>query len=178
MDKIVFFWNGFVPIFRILIVGTLSFAAIVILLRSTGKRTLASMNAFDFVITITLGSVFGRTLTAQNVALSEVVTVFILLISLQYLIAYLQMHSKKFSKLVTAQPSLLFYQGRFLDRNIKKARLRKDEVLSAARKKGFPGLDEVEAIIMESDSSFSIIRKPEEEQETSNLTDIIAKNYT
>lgn len=173
MDDIVFFWNGFAPIFRILVVGSLSFAAIVILLRSAGKRSLASMNAFDFIITITFGSVFGRILTAHQVSFSEAITAFLLLIILQYITAYLQIHSGLLSRLISAQPSLLFYQGEFLQKNIRKARLRKADVISVVRKKGYADLDDIEVIILESDSSFSVIRKTNKEPTHSSLTPIV-----
>ncbi len=41
-------WSG--PV-RILLVGVLSYAALVLLLRLTGKRTLSKLNAFDLVVT-------------------------------------------------------------------------------------------------------------------------------
>lgn len=42
-------WSGLV---RVVVVGTCAYLALVALLRISGKRTLAKLNAFDFVITI------------------------------------------------------------------------------------------------------------------------------
>ena len=85
MDETVFFWSGWDPIVRILVVGTITYVALVLLLRISGKRTLTRMTAFDFVIAIAIGSVFGRVLTAKTVSIAETVTTFILLILLQAL---------------------------------------------------------------------------------------------
>ncbi|HXG82568.1 MAG TPA: hypothetical protein VNI84_00950 [Pyrinomonadaceae bacterium] len=46
-------WFGLV---RILIVGVLAYAALIFLLLASGKRTLSKWNAFDFVVTMALGS--------------------------------------------------------------------------------------------------------------------------
>lgn len=46
-------WAGIV---RVVIVGTLAYVALVLLLRVSGKRTLSTMNAFDLVVTVALGS--------------------------------------------------------------------------------------------------------------------------
>lgn len=159
MDKTIFFWNGFEPILRILVVGTLAYIALVMILKISGKRTLAKMNAFDFIITVTIGSAFGRVLTAKSVSITEAVTAFILLAVLQTLFAYFETHSDLFKKVVTSQPALLYYKGEFQNRNLKKARLDRTELLGAVRKKGFGTLQEVEAIILESDASFSVIGK-------------------
>jgi len=51
MDKVVFFYGGIEPLIRIVVVGTLAYASLLILLRISGKRALAQLNAFDFVIT-------------------------------------------------------------------------------------------------------------------------------
>lgn len=45
----------------ILVGGTLVYASVVALLRIFGKRTLAKLNAFDFVVAIALGSVMAST---------------------------------------------------------------------------------------------------------------------
>ncbi len=50
------FFDDWFGIVRILIVGVLAYAALIIFLRVSGKRTLSKWNAFDFVVTIALGS--------------------------------------------------------------------------------------------------------------------------
>lgn len=159
MEKVVFLWDGWEPIFRILIVGTLSFLAIVFIIRISGKRNLASMNAFDFIITIALGSSFGRILTAKTVSLSETLITFLLLVSLQYIFSHFSARSKFFHNIVTSEPALLYYNGKFLEKNLKKENLRKEDLLGAARKKKFNDLGQVEAIVLETDGSFSVIGK-------------------
>lgn len=161
MDEIVYFWGGWESILRILVVGTITYIGIIVILRISGKRTLASMNAYDFIITIAMGSAFGRILTAQTVSVSEALVTFLLLVFLNFLFSFFESRSKIFKKLVTSQPTLLFYNGNFLEKNIRKERLRKRDLIGAARKKQFGDLDGVEAIILETDGTFSVIKKSE-----------------
>ncbi len=175
MNDIIFFWGGWEPILRIVTVGTLTYFGIILILRVSGKRTLASMNAFDFIITITMGSVFGRILTAKSVSLAESLTAFLLLVILQYLIAYLEVKSKFFHRLITSQPALLYYNGAFIEKNMRKARIQRNDLLGAVRKKKFASLNEVEAIIMETDGSFSIIRKSTN-REQKTYSQVLEKN--
>lgn len=159
MDKIVFFWSGVEPILRILVVGSITYFGIIFLLRASGKRSLASMNAFDFIVTVAMGSAFGRILTAKQVSLVEAIVTFALLLSLQYLISFLEVRSKAFSNLITAQPTLLYYQGSFLEKNMRKERIAKDDLLGTVRQNRISTLDEVEAIMLEANGSVSVLKK-------------------
>jgi uncharacterized membrane protein YcaP (DUF421 family) len=167
MNKTAYFWTDFEPLLRIIVVGIVTYIGLILLLRISGKRTLASMNAFDFIITVTIGSAFGRILTAKEVSIAEALTTFALLISLQHLVAYISIHSPKFSKLITSQPVLLYYKDEFIWKNLKKERIKQEEVLSAIRSKKFSTLKNVEAVILESNGSFSIIEKSAKDDRSS-----------
>ena len=166
MDKVVFFWNGWEPLFRIVVVGTLTYLSIIFILRISGKRTLAKMNAFDFVITVALGSAYGRILTAKQVSLAEAVTTFALLAILQFIVSKLENKSSWFYQLVTSQPTLLYYRGQFMEGAMRKQRVRKDSLLGTVRKNKFSSLEQVEAIILETDGSLSVIKKQAQTDQT------------
>ncbi|MHA6278797.1 DUF421 domain-containing protein [Salinimicrobium sp. CAU 1759] len=162
MDDTTFLWNGIQPIIRIVIVGVTAYLAIVLILRVSGKRTLASMSAFDFVIAVAVGAVFGRTLTTKNLSISEALTAFILLAVLQFIFAYFEGKSKTFKRIFNTTPTILYYNGHFIEKNLHKERLDKSKVISAARKKGFGSMDDVAAVILEIDAQLSVIGKSKE----------------
>ncbi|WP_222845009.1 DUF421 domain-containing protein [Kocuria sp. CNJ-770] len=150
-------FDGWEPVARIVVVGTLAYTALVVLLRVSGKRTLSRMNSFDFVITVAIGATFGRVLTTRSVPLVEAVTAFALLITLQYVVTSLQIRSKRFSRLVTAEPTLLLYQGRVLHDALRAERLTEKELDGAVRKHGMGSLQEAEAVVLEADGRLSVI---------------------
>jgi uncharacterized membrane protein YcaP (DUF421 family) len=158
MNGATFLFGGWEPVARVLVVGTLAYSALVLLLRMTGKRTLTQMNAFDFIVTVALGASFGRILTARNVALIEAVTAFALLIGLQYVVTRLQVRSPRFARIVTAPPTLLFYQGRFLEEAMQRERLTHGELQTAIREHGLGSFDEVTAVVLESDGKVAVIK--------------------
>jgi uncharacterized membrane protein YcaP (DUF421 family) len=49
-------FEGWLGLGRVLLVGTCAYVALVFMLRVAGKRTLAKMNAFDFVVSNPAGS--------------------------------------------------------------------------------------------------------------------------
>ena len=70
------FFSSWESIFRSAVVTILAFIGIVVLLRIYGKRTLSKMHAFEFIITIALGSVLSTTALNKNVALLDGALVF------------------------------------------------------------------------------------------------------
>ena len=62
-----FFFDNWISLCRILVVGTGFYFALLILLRTTGKRKLYRFNAFDFTITMAIGSILGRAVLDESV---------------------------------------------------------------------------------------------------------------
>lgn len=162
-------WSGLV---RVVVVGTSAYVGLVGLLRVTGKRTLSKMNAFDFVVTVALGSTLATALLSKDVALVEGLTAFALLIVLQFLVASLSAHSRRFRDLVKASPTLLFRDGRMLDEALLDERVAREEVLAAIRASGQRSLGAVHAVVLETDGSFSVVHGDGENSDVlSNVRD-------
>ncbi|MBD2312783.1 DUF421 domain-containing protein [Desertifilum sp. FACHB-1129] len=159
MDSVVFFYNGFEPLLRIVVVGTLAYLSLLSLLRVFGKRTLAQLNAYDFIITIAIGSTLGRLITAKGVSLAESLTAFLTLIFWQYLISWLAVRFPKFNQLMTADPSLLYFQGQFIRKAMREQRVTQTQLLAAVRQNNIGSLQDVEAIVMESGGTIAVIKK-------------------
>lgn len=164
------FFNSWDNIWRTLIVGVLAYAALVLLLRLSGKRTLSKMNAFDLIVTVALGSTLATILLNKKVALAEGFTAFFILIMLQYIVAWSSVRSDGFKRLIKSDPKLIFYQGKYLKENIIKERVLEVEILQAARSSGINSMDQVEAVVLETDGRISVIKKSV--SETNTLTSV------
>ncbi|MEM1291769.1 MAG: YetF domain-containing protein [Cyanobacteria bacterium P01_H01_bin.162] len=159
MNQIVFFYSGSEPLIRIVFVGSLAYFSLVLLLRISGKRSLAQLNAFDFVVTVAIGSTLGRLITAKGTSLAEGITAFLTLLLLQYLVSWLTVRSSAFADLVTADPSLLYFRGQFLPTAMRAQRVTQSQLLAVVRQHQVVSLSAVEAIVMESAGTIAIIPK-------------------
>ena len=151
------FFRGWQPIVRLLIVGVVMYVALVVFLRISGSRTLSTMSAFDFIVTVAIGSVFGRALTARRIRLAEAVAAFALLIVLQYVVTRLKVRWPFLGRVVTNPPVLLYFRGEFLRDAMRRERVTESELVTAARKNDFSSLQEVEAVVLESSGEFSVL---------------------
>jgi uncharacterized membrane protein YcaP (DUF421 family) len=161
------FFNSWAGLGRTLVVGALAYAALVALLRVSGKRTLTKMNAFDLVVTVALGSTLATTLLSKDVALAEGILAFTTLIFLQFAITWLSVRSRRVSDLVKSEPSLLYFRGQFLPDALRHERVTEAEVLAAVRDRGVTDLEGVWAVVLETDGSVSVLPRAEERGSTS-----------
>ena len=149
-------WAG---IGRVIVNGTLGYIILVVLLRGFGKRSLSKLNAFDLVVTVALGSVLATILLNNSIALAEGVAAVTLLLLLQYGITWLSVRSERFQDLVKAEPTLLVRRGAFLDGTMRRERISREEVLSAMREQGTNDLSQVQAVVLETDGSISVLKQ-------------------
>ncbi len=152
------FFQGRAGLLRTLVVGVLAYSALVLVLRVSGKRTLSKMNAFDFVVTVALGSTLATVLLSKDVALAEGVAAFALLVGMQFVITWASVRSKGVSRLVKSEPKMLLYRGEFLRGAMRRERVTEEEVLAAVRSRGVAAIGEVEAVVLETDGSFSVVQ--------------------
>jgi uncharacterized membrane protein YcaP (DUF421 family) len=162
------FFNGWDSFFRTLIITFLAYISMVILLRVSGKRTLSKMNAFDFIVTIALGSALASVATNKSVTLADGLVVFGVLIFMQFLLTWLSVRIKSVKKIITSKPSMLLYKGELIDENVKRERITIEEINNAIRQKGYSGLSDIDIIILETTGDITIIKDLEEPEEAIN----------
>lgn len=151
-------WEG---IARTLVVGLLAYVILIVLLRLSGKRTLSKMNAFDLIVNVSLGSVLAAILLNESVPLAEGVVALAVLIALQFIVTWSSVRIPWVRRFVTGKPGLVLKQGTFLPAALKHARVTEDEVRAAVRAAGLGDLSMVEAVVFETDGSFSVITRSE-----------------
>lgn len=157
------FFDSWYSIYRILIVGVLSYISLTLMLRATSNRTLSQMNAFDFTVSVAIGSIFSTIIMNKDVSLVEGLTAFILLIGLQFIVSWLSMRYPSVENIVKSDPHLLYYQGIYLKKAMKRTRLHKDDIYQAARSQGIHSMDSIAAVVLEANGKLSIIEASDQE---------------
>ena len=147
-------WSG---LGRVVLITSCAYAALIIVLRISGKRTLGKMNAFDLAVTVAIGSTLATVLLSKDVALAEGVLAFVMLAGLQWAVTRASVRWDRFRRLVRSEPRLLVENGKYLDDAIAVERLTRSEVDQAIRNSGIGRIEQVAAAVLETDGSFSVI---------------------
>lgn len=143
---------------RVAVAALVAYAALIVCLRISGKRTLSKWNAFDFVATVAMGSILATVMLSKDVSLAEGVMAFVVLIGLQFLITWTSVRSERVRRLLKSEPTLLLLQGRFFDAAMREQRVTESEMRAAIRSAGVAAIEDVYAVVLETDGSFSVLK--------------------
>ncbi|WP_051448431.1 DUF421 domain-containing protein [Bradyrhizobium sp. WSM1417] len=152
-------FQGWTPLLRTAIGTTVTYVALVVLLRIAGPRTLAKWYAFDLIVTVALGSTFANSVLSGNISVAQSLVGFIILIGLQFIIAFAVAQWSQLRVVVNPQPTLLLHQGRFVHEAMRSQRVAEADVRAAVRQHGIDRVEDVGAVVLEADGTFSVIRQ-------------------
>ena len=146
------------PFIEIPIAGIITYIAVVLVLRLSGKRTLSKWNSFDFVVTIALGSILASALVSTKDTFGKSILAFAILVLFQFIITWISVRSSIIQKLIKSEPSLLLYRGKMQHEVMKEQRITEGEILAALRASGVSAIEDADAVVLETDGSFSVIQ--------------------
>lgn len=152
------FFEDWPSIGRVAITTVVAFITLFLFVRISGKRTLAKLNAFDFVVSIALGSTLSD-IMLNMIPILEGAIVLFLIISLQYLFAWLARTSPKMERLINTVPQIVYHNETFYEKTMSREAITKEEVYAAIRSAGIDQITDVKAVIMELNGTMSVIRK-------------------
>ncbi|OAV44700.1 DUF421 domain-containing protein [Lewinella sp. 4G2] len=142
---------------QVLITVPILYTVVVAAIRFTGNRSTSSMNNFDWIITVAIGSVFASTVVLNRTNFLEGAFAIVLLLLLQYLITLAIQRSKAVKKVLKASPQLLLFEGEFLNDVMREQRIVRGEVYAAVRDKGYKSVKSIYAVVLETNAKMSII---------------------
>ena len=152
-------FDSFSGIGRVLATGVVIYAVLIGVLRVAGKRSLAKLNAFDLVVTVSLGSVLATVVVSDDVSWLEAAAAIAVLVSSQVVVAWGSSRWVWLRRAVRADPVVLVRDGRRLDETMRQHRVTRSDVDQSVRAAGYGGLDQIAAVVLETDGSFSVIAR-------------------
>ncbi len=150
-------FDSWSDVLRVVAVGTAAYVSLVVVLRFSGKRTLAKLNAFDLVVTVALGSTLATILLSSDVSWADGMTAFLVLVLLQLLVSWSTAHLGQGRSVVTARPTTVLRDGTPDEHAMAQQRLTHAELRQAVRSSGVGGLDQVARVVLETDGTLSVI---------------------
>jgi uncharacterized membrane protein YcaP (DUF421 family) len=153
------FFDSWSQMGEVVAVGAVAYVALLVVLRLSGKRTLAKLNAFDLVVTVALGSTLATVLLNGDVSASEGIAAFAVLAAAQLVVAWCSVRVAVVRRMVKSTPTLLLHDGELLEDRMRRHRVAAEEVRQAARSTGVGDLSMVAAVVLETDGTLSVIQR-------------------
>lgn len=141
------------------------------IVRVAGRRTLAEMTAFDFVLLLIIGGTTQRAITGQDYSLTNALILVATFVTIDVVLSLIELKSPLVRRILNATPTILVENGRLLTRRMRAARVTEDNILDSARRlHGLERMDHIKFAILESTGDISIIPVDAKENETRGAT--------
>lgn len=131
---------------------------VIMLARVFGHRSLSSMSSFDFLVTITTGSVLALGMANRQVPTLMAALAVLVLFALQELVAKLKRATNHARPLLERKPLILMKDGKVLEKNLATADLTRPELMATLRRHGIIHLQQVSLVVVEVNGSISVLR--------------------
>ena len=156
------FWTSGEAIGRIAITAVVGYALLVACIRGFGTRTTSRMNNFDWIVTVAVGSTFASTVVLKSVSVADGLTAIVTLLCLQFAMTYATSHWQWARSLLIAPSRVLYRDNTYNEAEMLRARVSHDEIEAAVRNSGSGSLDDVLAVVLESDAQLAVVKTPAE----------------
>lgn len=160
----------FKELIRIFFICFATYVSVVIMMRISGKRTLSKLNSFDFITTLSLGSIMASTAT-NSLELHKGLVAFASIVFFQFVVSKLTTKYTVVQKAVLFRPTLLFYEGDFIIETLKKERISKQEIHETIRQNGTDAIENVKAVVLEGEGSLSVIPYADQDGDYQSILD-------
>lgn len=139
---------------------------LLLLFRLAGKRTLAQITTFDFVLLLIVSEATQQALLGNDFSITNAVLVIVTLVGLDIALSLWKQRSPAFDRLIDSVPVLILEHGRPIQERMQKLRVDEADILTAARElHGLERLDQIKYAVMERSGGISVIPNPGEGSE-------------
>ena len=104
--------------------SAIAILALFILTRIMGKKQMAQLNFFDYVIGISIGSIAAEYAVVRDVHLVEGLTALVTFTLFSLILSYTGIKSYKGRKIIDGIPSILIENGKVIEDNLRKVKLK------------------------------------------------------
>jgi len=140
--------------------GIAIYFVLLIVLRLSGRRSLAQATPFDFVLLLIIAETTQQALLGDDFSMVNAVILIITLFTTDVALSYVKQWSPRTALLMDGAPTVLISRGQPDAEALRRSRVSLEDVLEAARQKhGLQRLEEIEFAILEPSGSLSIVPK-------------------
>jgi uncharacterized membrane protein YcaP (DUF421 family) len=133
---------------------------LLVLFRVTGRRTLAQITTFDFVLLLIIAEATQQGLLGNDFSITHALLVILALLGLDLLSQGLSRRWRSFDGWINGLPLVLVEDGRLIDERARKAGFLEDDILEQARaNQEIERMEQIKYAVLERDGSISVIPK-------------------
>lgn len=152
-----------------------AFAFLLIFSRLVGKKQINQFSFFDYIVGITVGSIAATITTELNSPPYTHLFGLFFWFLLSWLLGLATIKSRKASKWLLGEPTIIIHNGKILEKNMGKMNYHMDELMQQLRLRGAFNPRDVEFAVLETNGYLSVEKKSQKRGVTPDDLNIATK---
>ena len=144
------------------------FITLFFIVKVLGKKQIKNLTLYDYILSITIGSIAGDTIISLDTPLRDGVLALLIFGFIGYVTSYITFHSHTVEEIVDGEPLVLYENNDFNYHNLEISKLSVAKVLEQCRLKNCFDINELECAVLETSGDISILLKGTHQPLTSN----------
>ena len=157
--------------------AVVGFFFLLIIVKLMGQRSISQLNLLDFAIAVVIGNIVAHPLSDEGLGLKGSMITMGVLVILYVSSVFMVLKSKYLRKFVLPNPLPLVKNGQFVYKNLTKARISVDYILSEARKEKIDDLKKLSLALWEPDGTISFFVSPNYQAVTRGDLNIVTEPF-
>ena len=138
--------------------GLAIYIGLLIIFRISGKRTLAQITTFDFVLLLIVSEATQQGLLGDDFSVTNAIVVIVTLVGADIAMSFFKEKSQGFAKLADGVPVVVLQDGKPIEHRMRRARLDLSDILASGREShGIERLDQIKYAVLEQGGSISVV---------------------
>jgi uncharacterized membrane protein YcaP (DUF421 family) len=138
--------------------GAVTYFFLLVIFRVSGKRTLAQITTFDFILLLIVSEATQNALVGNNASMTHAFLVILTLVAIDIALSLLKRRWPTLDRWIEGLPLVIVEKGRPLKENMRHARVDEEDVLTAAREhQGLLTMDQIGLAVLERNGQISIV---------------------
>lgn len=143
--------------------GFVVYAALLLVFRIAGKRSLAQITTFDFILLLIIAEALEPALSGSDNSITNSLILVLTLVGLDIALSLAKRHSLRLEQLIDDVPLVLVVDGQPIQERMHKARVDEDDILTSARmSQGLERMEQIKFAVLERSGGISIIPRSDE----------------
>lgn len=135
-----------------------------------GKKQVAQLSVFDYVIGISIGNFSAEMTTNTELPWINGILAVVIFGLVSYTISILSMKNIKIRRFMYGTPTILIEKGKIIEKGLKKVKFDINDLLEECRVAGYFDISQIDTAIMEANGTLSIL--PKTDYRPLNVSDI------
>lgn len=142
---------------EVVVRAVLVYVGLWLFFRLIGRKETSRYSTFDFAVILLVTVSLRETLVGDDRSLTTGFTALAAILGMDLALSWLCFRSKRFAALAAGRPRPLIQRGQVIDRELRRARVSRDELVSRLRRHGLDRLEVVDSAYLERDGNITFV---------------------